>query len=119
MRKETKMPSRSVIGVNDSLAKAEKAELRLEETHLPVGQTSVIAPKMEAGEVEGDFTAGQVAKAMASIGVQPRKEQIAGYDQALKTGKHLLIFRGDAEQAAEAYHALENTPHEELTLLDG
>jgi hypothetical protein len=56
---------------------------------------------------------------MASIGVQPRKEQIAGYEQALKTGKHLLIFRGDAEQAAEAYHALENKPHDELTLLDG
>jgi hypothetical protein len=119
MRKETEMSSRTVIGVYDSLAKAERAELYLEDAHLPVGQMSLIAPKMEAGEVERDFTAREVAKAIASIGVQPPKERIARYEQALKTGKHLLIFHGDAEQVAEAYRALENTPHSELTLLDG
>jgi len=113
------MPAKTVIGVYDSLAKAEKAELRLEEAHLPVGQMSLIAPKMEAGGVVGDFTAGNVAQALASTGVQPPKEQIAGYEQALKIGKHLLIFYGDAEQVAGAYRALGHTPHDALTLLDG
>ena len=113
------MSSRTVIGVYDGLAKAEKAELRLEEAHLPMGQMSLLAPRMEAGEVEGDFTAREVAKAIASTGIKPPKEQAAGYEQALKTGKHLLIFRGDAEQVAEAYRSLKNTPHDELTLLDG
>jgi hypothetical protein len=112
------MSTKAVVGIYDSLAKAEKAELRLEEAHLPVGQMSLIAPRMEGGEVEGDFTVRAVANAIASTGSQPPKEQIAGYEQALKTGKHLLIFRGDAEQVAEAYHALGNTPHDELTLLD-
>ena len=113
------MTSRAMIGVYDSLAKAEKAELRLEEAHLPVGQMSVIAPRMEAGEVEGDFAAGDVASAIASTGVRLPEEQIAEYEQALKMGKLLLIFHGDSAQVSEAYRALGNTPNDELTLLDG
>ena len=113
------MTSRSVIGVYDSLSKAEKAELRLEETHLPVGQMSLIAPKTEAGEVKDDFASGQVASALASAGARPSREQIAGYEQALKAGKHLLIFHGDPKHVTEAYHALEDTSADELTSLDG
>jgi hypothetical protein len=119
MRKETKMSAKAVIGVYDSLAKAEKAELRLEEAHLPVGQMSLIAPRMEAGEVVGEFTAPGVAKVIASAGVKPPEEQIAGYEQALETGKHLVIFHGDAEQVAEAYRAMGSEPNDELALLDG
>jgi hypothetical protein len=113
------MSTKAVIGVYDSLAKAEKAELSLEEAQLPVGQMSLIAPKMEAGEVKGGFTVGEVANVLASTGVQLPKEQVVGYDEALLVGKHLLIFQGDAEQVAEAYRALGKTPNDKLTLLDG
>ena len=113
------MSATAVVGIYDSYAEAEKAEIRLEEAHLPVGQMSVIAPRMDDGEVEGDITARGVANTLASTGIRPAGEQIAGYEQALKTGKHLLIFHGDAEQVAEAYRALRNTVHDRLTLLNG
>ena len=51
------MPAETVIGVYNSLAEAEKAELRLEEAHLPVGQLPLIAARMEGGEVKGNFAA--------------------------------------------------------------
>ena len=113
------MSTTAVVGIYDSYAEAETAEFRLEEAHLPVGQMSVIAPRMEDGKVEGDISARGVANTIASTGVRPSREQIAGYEQALRTGKHLLIFQGDAEQVAEAYRALGNTAHDELALLNG
>jgi ribosomal protein L9 len=97
--------------------KAEKAEFRLEETHLPVGQMSVIAPKMEDGQVTGIITAHQVADALADTGVQFDAGQIEKYEQMLKEGKHLLIFAGNADQVAQAHQALEHTDNDGLKLL--
>jgi len=110
------MIARAMIGVYDSLAEAEKAELHLEEAYLPVGQMSLIAARMEGGEVKEDLAARDVADAIASTDVRPSKKQIAGYKQALSTGKYLLIFNGDAEQVASAYRALRNTPNDQLAL---
>jgi hypothetical protein len=112
-----KMTEKAVIGVYDSLAKAEKAELRLEEAHLPVGQMSLIAPRLEAGEVEGDITARGVAGAVVGTGVRLDEKQVDAYVRVLQEGRHLLIFVGDAEQVAQAYQVLGHTDNDELTML--
>jgi len=114
---ETQMSNQVVIGVYDSLAKAEAAELLLGDVHLPVGQEFLISADMEAGKVHGNITARQVAEILANADVPVAKEQIAGYEQALKEGKLLLIFHGNEEMVARAYEALANTDHEELKLL--
>ena len=111
------MSKKAVVGIYDSLAKAEEAELRLEEAYLPVGQISLIAPRMEAGEVEGDITARGVADVVGDACIQIGREQVDEYEQALQEGKSLLIFCGDADQVAQAYQALEHTDNDELTLL--
>jgi len=111
------MTTKTVIGVYDSLAKAEKAELHLEEVQLPVGLMSLIAPSMEDGQVVGDITAHEVAEKVADTGVRLAKDQIAGYEEALKEGKLLLIVHGDGDQVARAYQALENTDNDDLVLL--
>jgi ribosomal protein L9 len=116
---ETEMSEKVVIGVYDSLAKAEAAELLLGDVHLPVGQEFLIAADMEAGKVRGNITAREVAERLADAGVPLAKEEIAGYEQALKAGKLLLVFHGDGEMVAKAHHALGNTDHEELTVLGG
>lgn len=113
------MLEKVVIGVYRSLAKAERAELLLGDIHLPVGQTSLFSAEVEAGSVHGNITAREVAQTLAGAGVQPTKEQIVGYEQALKEGKLLLLFRGDAEQVAKARHALWNTDNDELVVLGG
>jgi hypothetical protein len=117
MRKGTKMSKKAVIGVYDSLAKAEEAELLLEEAYLPVGQISLIAPRMEDGKIEGDITARGVADVVADTGVRLGREQVDEYERVLKEGKHLLIFHGSGDQAAQAYQALEHTDNDELRLL--
>jgi ribosomal protein L9 len=114
---ETQISKKAVIGVYDSLAKAQAAELLLGEVHLPVGQEYLVSADMEGGKVHGNVTACQVAEALASAGVPPTKEQIAGYEQALKAGRLLLIFHGDEEMVTKAYDELGNTDHEELALL--
>jgi len=113
------MPARAVIGFYDSLAKAEEAEFRLEEAQLPVGQLSLIAPKEEAGELEGDITESEVADAVADTGLRLAKAQVDAYERLLKEGKHLLIFTGDVDQVARAYQALGHTDNDQLTILGG
>jgi ribosomal protein L9 len=119
MRMETEMSEKAVIGVYDSLSKAEAAELLLGDVHLPVGQEFLVAADMEAGKVHGNITAREVANALADTGVPLAKEDITGYEQALKAGKLLLIFHGDEGMVTKAYDALGNTDHEELTVLGG
>jgi hypothetical protein len=111
------MVKKAVIGIYDSLTKAEEAELLLGDVHLPMGQVSLIAPRMEAGEVHGDITAREVAETVATSGVQLSKEQAAEYEQALKEGKPLLVFYGDEKMVAKAYRALKNSEDVELTVL--
>jgi hypothetical protein len=112
------MSKKAVTGVYDSLANAEAAELLLGDVHLPVGQEFLISAQMEAGKAHGNITARQVAEAMAGAGVPLAKEQIAGYEQALRAGKLLLIFHGDDQMVAKAYHALGDTDNDELVVLD-
>jgi hypothetical protein len=116
---ETKMSKKAIVGVYDSQAKAERAELLLEEAYLPVGQISLIVPRMEAGEVEGDITARGMAAAVADTGVRLGAAQIDECERMLQEGKSLLIFYGDADQVAQAYQALEHTDNYELTMLEG
>ena len=113
------MSKKAVIGIYDSLAKAEESEFRLEEAYLPVGQISLIAPRMEAGEVEGDITARSVADVVGDACIPIGREQVDEYEQALQAGKVLLIFCGDADQVAQAYQALEHTDNDDLTMLEG
>ena len=113
------MPTKAVVGIYDSVAKAEKAEFLLEEVHLPVGQMSLLAPRMEAGKVEGGITARDVAGAVADTGVRLDTEQIEEYQRVLKEGRALLIFHGDSDQVAKAQRALEDSDSEELTILGG
>jgi tRNA A58 N-methylase Trm61 len=114
-----KVSTNAVIGIYENLARAEKAELRLEEAYLPVGQMTLIAPEMEDGEVTGAITARQAADVLASSGVQFGPEQVDKYEQVLQKGKHLLIFSGNVNQVAQAHQALEHTDNDELTLLGG
>jgi hypothetical protein len=111
--------TKAVVGIYESLAKAEKAEFLLEEVHLPVGQMSLFAPRMEAGEVEGDITARSVADAVADTGVRFDKGQIEEYERVLKEGRALLIFHGDSGEVARAHRALEDSDNEELTIVGG
>jgi hypothetical protein len=113
------MFTQAVVGVYDSLARAEKAEFRLEEAHLPVGQMTLLAPKVEDGQIAGPITAPGVAEAVAEAGVRLDGAQIMEYERQLQAGKPLVIFAGDADQAARAYRALEHTDNDELTLLGG
>ena len=105
--------------VYDSLAKAEAAELRLGDVQLPVGQEYLVAVNMEAGKVRGNMAARDVADTLADAGVPLAKEEIVGYEQALKAGKLLLIFHGDEEMVTKAYHALGNTDNDEPKVLRG
>jgi hypothetical protein len=116
---ETEMSKKAVMGVYNSLAKAERAELHLGDVHLPVGQEYLVSADVEARQVHGKITARGVAKSLAEAGVPLAKEQIAEYEQALETGKLLLVFHGDEDMVNKAYHALGNTDHEELSVLDG
>jgi hypothetical protein len=116
-RKEMNVSQKAVIGVYDSLAKAERAELHLGDVHLPVGQEYLVSGDMEARQVHGNITARGVAKALAEAGVPFAKERIAEYEEALEAGKLLLVFHGDEEMVAKAYHALGNTDNDELTVL--
>ena len=113
------MSKKAVIGVYNSLAKAEAAELLLGDVHLPVGQEFLVSADMEAGKVHGNITAREVAEAVGGAGIPLAKEQIAEYEGALKAGKLLLIFYGDEEMVAKAYDALGNADREELTVLGG
>jgi hypothetical protein len=113
------MSPKAVVGIYDSLAKAEEAELVLEGVYLPVGQMSLVAPKLEDGKVEGGITARDVAKAIAGTGIRLARDQMTEYEQALDEGKLLLFFYGDGNQVAQAYQALGNTDHDDLTLLGG
>ena len=112
------MSKKVVIGVYDSLAKAEEAELLLEEAHLPVGQMSLLDPNTEAQKVYGRITTREVDETLATSGIHPAEEQIAGYGQLLNEGKFLLVFRGDANQAVKAYRALGSTDNDDLKALD-
>jgi hypothetical protein len=111
--------TKAVVAIYESLDKAEKAEFLLEEVHLPVGQMSLFAPRMEDGEVEGDITARAVADAVADTGVRLDTEQLEEYERVLKQGWTLLIFHGDSDQVAKAQRALEDSDSEELTLVGG
>jgi hypothetical protein len=113
------MSNKVVIGVYDSLAKAEVAELLLGDVHLPVGEEYLISADMEAGRVHGHITERGVADAVADAGVSLTKERSIEYEQLLQAGKLLLIFYGDDETVTKAYQALEGTDHEGLTLLGG
>ena len=116
---ETQMSRKVVIGVYDSLGRAEAAELLLGDVHLPVGQEYLVSANMEAGKVQGNITAREVVDALAGAGVPLSNEQITEYEEALKAGKLLLVFHGDEGMVTRAYDALGNTDHGELTLLDG
>jgi ribosomal protein L9 len=116
---ETQMSKRAVIGVYDNLEEAEAAELLLGDVQLPVGQEFLVAADMEAGRVHGNITAREVAEKLADADVPLTKEEIVGYEEALKAGKLLLIFHGDEEMVTKAYDALGNTDCEDLTLLGG
>lgn len=118
VRKETEMSNKAVIGVYESLARAEAAELHLGDVDLPVGQEFLVSAKMEARRVQGKVTARDVAKALGA-GIPFGEERIADYEEILQAGKLLLVFYGDDETVTKAYHALENTEHEELELLGG
>jgi hypothetical protein len=113
------MSKKAVIGVYDSLAKAEAAELLLGDMSLPVGQEFLVSAQMEARQVQGNVTARDVAKALSSAGIPFGEERIAEYEEILQAGKLLLVFHGDDETVTKAYHALENTEHQELELLGG
>jgi len=113
------MSTKAVVGIYGSLAKAEKAEFLVEEAHLPVGQMSLFAARTEDGKVEGDITPRAVADAVADTGVRLDTDQIEEYEQILKEGKALLIFRGDSGQVARAHRALEHSDSEELTIVGG
>ena len=115
---ETEMSKKVVIGIYDSLSKAEEAELLLEEMHLPVGQMSVLDPNMEAQEIYGRITTREVAETLEASGIHLAEKQIAGYGQLLNAGKFLLVFRGDANQAFKAYRAMGSTDNDDLKLLD-
>lgn len=111
------MSEKAVIGVYDSLAKAEAAELRLGDMHLPVGQEYLVSADIEARRVQGNITAREVASALADAGVPLTEDQIAEYEEVLKAGKLLLVFHGGEEMVAKAYHALGNTDSGELTVI--
>ncbi|MGD2041362.1 MAG: hypothetical protein PVH11_11080 [Anaerolineae bacterium] len=106
-----------VIGIYDSLAQAERAEMHLEEAQLPVGQMSMLAVDTEAEKDKGNITAHEVAETLTASGIQLGQKQIARYEQALDGGKLLLIFRGNAEQVAKADHVLGNTDADGLAIL--
>lgn len=115
---ETEKSKKAVIGIYDSLAKAEEAELLLEEVHLPVGQMSVLDPNMEAQEVYGRITTREVAETLAASGIHLAEEQLARYRQALNEGKFLLVFRGDANQAVKAFRVMGSSDNDDLKVLD-
>jgi hypothetical protein len=114
---ETEMSKKAVIGVYDSLHKAEAAELLLGDAHLPVGQEYLVSADTESGKAREDITARGVAKGLAEAEVPPTEEQIAEYEDALKAGNTLLVFHGSQEMVAKAYHALGNTNSDGLTVL--
>ena len=116
---ETQMSRKVVIGVYDSLGRAEAAELLLGDVHLPVGQEFLVAADMEAGNFQGNITAREVAETLADAGVPLAQEEIVGYEEALKAGKVLLIFHGNEKMVTKAYDTLGNTDQEGLTLLGG
>jgi hypothetical protein len=117
---ETESSENLVIGVYDSLAQAERAEMHLEEAQLPVGQISVFVVDTEGENSNGNrnITAPEIAETLAASGIQLGQEQVARYEQALDGGKLLLIFRGNAEQVAKAKHVLGNTNADELAIVD-
>jgi hypothetical protein len=111
------MSEKIVIGVYDSLNKAERAELRLGDVHLPVSDVFLVTADVDAGKARGKITAPEVAEAVADAGVALAQEQLTEYQEALKAGKHLLVFHGDEEEVAKAYRTLEDTDADELQML--
>ena len=115
--KTLEIPKKVVIGVYDSLAKAEEAELRLEEMHQPVGQMSLFAQNSEEGQSDRTIMLHDVTSIVTGTGVQLARDQIAEYQQALRNGKILLVFRGDSEEVAQAYEALGRAETGDLSVL--
>jgi hypothetical protein len=121
MQTETRneMSKKVVIGVYDGLAKAEEAELRLEEMRLPVGQMSLFAQNSEEEQPDRTIMLNDVSSIIAGTGVQLTRDQIAEYQQMLRNGKILLVFRGDAEEVAQAHEVLGRSENEDLSVLSG
>jgi hypothetical protein len=111
------MTKKVVIGVYNGLARAEDAELRLEEAHLPVGQMSLFAQNPEEEQSDRTVMQHDITSIVAGTGVQLARDQIAGYQQVLRNGKILLVFRGDAEEVAQAYEALGRSENEDLSVM--
>jgi hypothetical protein len=63
------MTQQSVVGVYDSMAKAEAAVRMLDRDRFPIQQVSIVARNLESEkEIHGYVTAGDVAKSAAGLG---------------------------------------------------
>jgi Heat induced stress protein YflT len=139
------MPEQSVVGVYETLAKAEQAVRELDRQGFPLQQVSIIGHDADRElQVQGDVTVedeakqgvrsaalavgafGLLAGAVAGaawggvlgglLGWAVSTQHFLKYEEHLRAGKYLVIAHGSAEEVERARHILDHSGVEELHL---